>query len=296
MTRIVDCHIHAYPPEVFQNPRAWGEVHGEPWFTQCVAPLNRPSLQGWADTDRLLRDMDRAGVEKVVMLGWYWERQETCELQNRWFLDWHRQHPDRIHAFATVNPASGQRSLDDVRRALDGGLRGIGELLPAAQGFAFDDDNFGRLVDLATEAAVPINLHVTDPLLIGAAGTLPTPLGDFLQLAMDRPETVFILAHWGGGIPFFELNPRVRKRLRNVFYDTSASPLLYDQRIFRTVCDLIGPERILFGSDYPLLLHPRESREPDFSRMITDIRASGLTDAEFDQIMGGNALSLLKLD
>jgi len=296
MTRILDCHIHAYPPEVFRNPWAWGEAHDEPWFTHCVAPRNKPTIQAWADTDQLLRDMDRAGVEKVIMLGWYWEHQETCEIQNQWFMDWHRQHPDRIHAFATVKPSSGQRGLDNVKRCLDAGLCGLGELLPQAQGFSFQDDDFAKLVEVAVAAGVPFNLHVTDPLIIGEASTLPTPLGDYLQLAMDYPEATFILAHWGGGIPFFEHNPRVRKHLRNIYFDTAASPLLYDKEIFRHVCDIIGPERILFGTDYPIMLYPRESQEADFTRMISDIRAAGLTDDEFVAIMGGNLRRLMKWD
>src|SRR5690606_37654389 len=101
---------------------------------------------------------------------------------------------------------------------------------------------------------VPFNLHVTDPLL-RVAGALPTPLEDYVQLAADHPDATFILAHWGGGLPFFELNPRVRRKLGNVFYDTAASPLLYDPAIFRHVCDVVGPERTLFGTDYPLRLH-----------------------------------------
>ena len=113
---------------------------------------------------------------------------------------------------------------------------------------------------------------------------------------MDYPEATFILAHWGGGIPFFEHNPRVKKRLRNVYYDTAASPLLYNKEIFRHVTDIIGADRILFGTDYPIMLYPQDSSEADFSRMIADIRAAGLTDIEFDAIMGDNLRRLLKFD
>ncbi len=296
MSGFIDCHIHAYPPEVIRDPRAWGQAHGEPWFTHCVAPQDRPTLQAWADTDQLLRDMDRASIEKVVMLGWYWENQDTCELQNGWFRQWHAEHPDRIHAFATVNPNSGQRGLDDVRRSFDAGLCGLGELLPQAQDFSFRDENFAALMALAMEAGVPTNLHVTDPLILPSTSTLPTPLQDYLQLAIDFPDATFIFAHWGGGIPFFEHNPRVARRLKNVYYDTAASPLLYDKTVFRHVCDMIGVDRILFGSDYPLMLYPRESTEAGFSRMIEDIRTAGLTPEEFGALMGGNARRLLRLE
>ena len=293
--RILDCHIHAYPTEVSADPAAWCEANREPWFRDCVAPEGKRSIQGWADVDQLLQDMDQANVEQVVMLGWYWERQETCERQNRWFVDWHRQHPDRIQAFATVQPTSGQRGLDDVRRSLDGGLRGIGELLPQVQGFTFRDACFARLVALALEAEVPFNLHVTDPVLPAGPGVMPTPLSDYVQLANDFPDATFILAHWGGGLPFHELMPRLRQRMANIYYDTSASPLLYDRAIFRRVIDLVGADRILFGSDYPLMLYPRESREPGFARFIADIHDAGLTEDELGRILGGNMRRLLRL-
>jgi predicted TIM-barrel fold metal-dependent hydrolase len=292
---IIDSHIHLYPAEVSADPVAWGTAHGEPWWTQCVAPPRRPTLQGWADVGTLLRDMDRAGVGQCVMLGWYWERQETCELQNRWYLDWVRQHPDRLRAFAAVQPASGARGLDALKAALDAGLCGVGELFPEVQGFSLTDDAWGRVVALAAERRVPINLHVTDPAVpLGpASATRPTPLDGYVRLARDFPAASFILAHWGGGLPFYELNPRVAAALRNVHYDTAASPLLYDRRIFRRVVDLIGPERILFGTDYPLLCFPRQTREPEFGRHLAEVAAAGLTEAEQAAILGGNLQRLL---
>lgn len=295
MTRILDSHIHAYPGEVASNPRQWGHAHGEAWWVETVAPAGRHSIQGWANVDQLLRDMDAAGVEQVLMLGWYWERLETCRLQNDWFVAWHRAHPDRIQAFATTQPAAGPAAVDEARRALDLGLRGIGELLPGVQGFSPTGESFHALATLAAEASVPINLHVTDPALNGRPGMVNTPLEDYVAMAAANPDTTFILAHWGGGLPFHELTPRVRRALRNVYYDTAASPLIYDPAVFARVVDLIGPDRILYGSDYPLLLYPKTGSQPGFDRFIAEIRSAGLSPAAFDAIMGGNLLRLLNL-
>ncbi len=295
---VIDAHIHAYPPEVFADPVKWGAAHREPWWTRCVAPPDRPTLQGWATIDRLLRDMDAAGVDQVVMLGWYWENQDTCDLQNRWFIDWRRAHPDRIRAFAAVNPAAGARARDALARALDAGLIGIGELLPQVQGGRLLDDDWGRVFALAAERGVPVNLHVTDPLAVSpGAAQKPTPLETFVGMLEAHPGTTFILAHWGGGLPFYELNPRVRPLFGNVYYDTAASPLLYDVSVYRRVCDLIGPERILWGTDYPLFTHPRVKREVTFQRDLDDARSprAALTPAELERILGGNAARLLRL-
>jgi predicted TIM-barrel fold metal-dependent hydrolase len=71
------------------------------------------------------------------------------------------------------------------------------------------------------------------------------------------PEVRFVLAHWGGGLPFFELMPEVAAITTNVWYDTAASTYLYRWGIFRSVLDIVGPERVLFASDYPILKQDR---------------------------------------
>ena len=294
MPRVLDCHVHLYPPEVTADPRAWGTAQGETWWTHCVDPPGQRTLQGWADVNQLLRDMDRADIEKAVLLGWYWEHQATCELQNRWYAGWTRAHPDRLLAFATVQPNSGARGWDDVRRALDAGFCGLGELLPQAQGFSFEDDRWARLVALAVECDVPINLHVSSAVAANASSKA-TPFDDFVRLVKRFPAATFILAHWGGGLPFFfEYKASLRRAFQNVYFDTSASSLIFDRNVFRRVVDLAGADRVLFGTDYPLLCYPRESRTPDLVRPLADATASGLTGPELEQVLGGNLLRLLK--
>jgi uncharacterized protein len=295
VVRIIDCHVHLYPEEVFTDPVKWGSAHHEPWWTKCVAPAGRRSLQGWASVSDLLRDMDRAGVEKCVLLGWYWENQETCNLQNSWYLDWITAYPDRLLGFATVQPAAGERAVLNLRKALDRGCCGIGELFPAAQGFALNGAEFRPVIELAIELAVPINLHVTDPWVTTATVTKPTPLDEFIRLAKSFPEAKLILSHWGGGLPFYELNPGVRRALQNVVYDCSASPLLYETRVFRQVIDLVGPDRVLYGSDYPLLIYPRESRTPEFKRFLNEIMAARLTAEERGKVFGESLLRVLRI-
>jgi uncharacterized protein len=291
--RIVDSHVHFFPEEVSADPVKWGTEHREPWWTGCVAPVGRRSIQGWATSAILLRDMDRAGIEKCVLLGWYWENQETCDLQNLWFSDLITEYPDRLLAFASVQPRAKQAALDSLERALDGGFCGIGELFPQAQGFAYDDSYFARLLQIAAERSVPVNLHVTDPLVPTTALTRSTPLENYIRLAKDFPTAKLILAHWGGGLPFYELNPLLDQILRNVTYDCAASPLLYDKRVFRQVIDLVGVDRVLYGSDYPLLLYPREQRVADFKRFLNDVVTADLTVEEQEKVLGKNLLRLV---
>ena len=81
--------------------------------------------------------------------------------------------------------------------------------------------------------------------------------------------------------------PEVPDELRNVYFDTAASPFLYRPEIFATVAGIIGPERILFGTDYPLLHH---------RRILEQVDNSGLDDLSKAAILGGNAEKLLGLE
>ncbi|HEY4989182.1 MAG TPA: amidohydrolase family protein [Opitutaceae bacterium] len=288
---IVDAHVHLYPAEAAASPASWGLAHGESGWVRCVAPEGRRSIQGWSDPDKLVAHMDEAGVEAAVLLGWYWERQETCELQNAWHLEWVRRHPTRLLAFAAVQPAAGNRAVDALERALDSGLRGVGELLPQAQGFTLGDPAWVRVMELVSARRVPVTLHATDPEAGPAAGP-KTPLGDYLRLARDYPGATIILAHWGGGLAFRGA-PEGDSLPQNLYFDTAASPLQYDTGVFRRALGRVGAARILYGSDYPLLLHPRQSREPGFTRFLAEIDSAGLDAGERRQILGANMRGLL---
>jgi len=291
---IIDAHIHMYPPEVHRDPMGWARGADEPYWALLVTDRpDRPSIQGWATVEHLLSDMDRAGVERVVMQGMYWQHLGTCIVQNNWYIEWCSQYPDRLMGFGVVQPRAGDRALDEVRRVVDAGLRGLGEMLPYAQGYDIRDPDFLRVVELLIELKVPLCLHVSEPVGHVYPGKSTTPLEDYYWLATEYPELKLILAHWGGLLPFYELMKGVRKQLKNVYYDTAATPLLYHQDVYQSVVNVVGPEKILYGSDYPLLIYPSQERMPGFSRLLDEIRGSGLSPDELDLVLGGNVARLL---
>ena len=291
---LTDSHVHLYPPAVNRHPPGWAKKQGEPhWALLCTRRRkDGRAVQGFPGVAALLRAMDAAGVARAVLLGWYWEKPETCAQQNRFYASCVRAHPDRLAAFATVQPAAGRKAaLDEVRRAAGEGLRGLGELSPHSQGYRVDDAIFGAVLKLAAKLKLPVNLHVTDPDSREYPGRVATPLKDFVWLAQKHPETTFILAHWGGLLPL--RNPAALK-LKNLFYDTAASPLLYDEGIWRKFLTQVPAERVLFGSDYPLNAYPRIDEEPVMARLVAELHRSGLTADQLRAVAGGTAARLLK--
>ncbi|MFI5356007.1 MAG: amidohydrolase family protein [Opitutales bacterium] len=291
---LIDAHVHLYPPEVNRDPAGWAAAHGEKhWALLCTRKRKTGQpVQTFPDVGALLRSMDGAGVERAILLGWYWEHPETCALQNTFYAACVAAHPDRLSAFATFHPAAGRAaSLREVQRAADAGLIGLGELSPPAQGYRMDDPLFATVLERAADLHLPVNLHVTDPASRPYPGKVETPLAGLVRLARAHARTNFILAHWGGRLPLVANEPLPG----NLHYDTAASPLLYPETIWREFFNRVPAERVLFGSDHPLNLYPAIDTEPELARLVAEAHRAGLTAGELRGLMGENARRLLRL-
>ncbi len=292
---IIDCHTHCYPEQLSASPTAWAKTYNELHWASIVAPADRPSIQGWATLDEMLEAMDAASVYKAVLLGWYWENEATCRWHNEHIAEWVAAAPERFIGFAAIDPSGTKANvIDQCEYARSLGLCGVGELHPGVQQFDASGIGWQALANWCVENNWPVNMHATEVVGRNLPGTVPTPMNDFVNMARTNPKLKLILAHWGGGLAFFELNPFLQKALQNVYYDTAASPLLYDMSIFRRVIDIVGADKILFGSDYPLKLYPRTQQTPDFAKYISSIdRVTDLSKEEQTALFYQNLQNLL---
>ena len=290
----IDSHIHFTPPELKQKLNAFSEA--EPYWGLLLNPPEGKSIQGWADPERMIADMDAAGIDKVVIVGEYFRKHENCVERNNQAIDLVKRYSNRVLALATLQPAAGELATDELQRCLDNGLHGVGELNPYAQGFNLLDKEFLCLTEAIVEADVPLNLHVSEEIGGYYLGKSTTPLRDYYALACRFPTLKLILAHWGGGLFMYEMMPRVRKQLSRVWYDTAASPLLYPtKRIFTTALTCVSHKKILYGSDYPLLIYPSKMTEPDMRPLPNAIDKLELEPEIYADMMGRNAARLFQL-
>jgi uncharacterized protein len=275
----IDTHTHVFAPEVVQQrDRLFAR---DPYFRQLY---EHPRAR-LATAEDLLAELDRSGFDLAVACGWGWTDHALCVEQNDYLIEVARRYPGRVLGFAAVQPTAGAAAVREAERAIGAGLRGIGELMPHGQGFALDQTELlAPLAELAVALDVPILTHTSEPVGHLYPGKGEVTLQTVLHLATSRPELKLICAHWGGGLPFYELMPEVAAAAANLWYDTAASPYLYDPRVYATVRALVGSERILFGTDFPLLRIDRCARQ---------VRESGLPPEEVDAILGGNAARLL---
>lgn len=286
---IADAHVHLFDHRAAKNPADWAIAHKEPHWGQLVC--NGP--QGWADTEQLLSQMDTDGVDWVVLTGWYWQSTASAIAENSLHASAEKNYPKRFRRFASLVPDTDGDFLRQAKQLWDDGVAGFGEFLPQVQGFALHDVYWREFSKWASEVGAPLLFHVTEPAGHRYHGRVDTPFMDILDYLEAFPDLKVILAHWGGGLPLFSLNRRVKKAMRNVWVDTAASPLLYDPMVWNHFPKFFDPTHILYGSDFPLKLYPGRKNQPNFKDILVEIQNSGLSAEQVSGILGRNLANLI---
>ena len=276
---IIDFHTHVLPPRIQQNRSHYADK--DPAFAYIYSGPKAKI----ATTEDLLESMDRYGVDKSVIVNYGWGNPELCQETNDYILESAARFPDRLISFCTVCPQSYESAIDEIERCVKGGARGIGELRPDLQ--LPDLANIERvqsLVEVLRKHHLILMTHASEPVGHLYSGKGKVTLEMLYSFITSFPDIKLVCAHWGGGLPFYALMPEVKKALENAFFDTAASPFLYTPQIYSQVSQLVGTEKILFGSDYPLLSQ---------SRIIKEINDTLLSQESKKAILSGNAGRLL---
>jgi predicted TIM-barrel fold metal-dependent hydrolase len=277
---IIDFHTHIAPPHVIQNREKY--LTRDIWFEELYGDPEARLITA----DELIAEMDRSGVQKSVTFGFGWRDPGLLREANDYIIEAVHCYPDRLIGFGIVNPACPEEAVKELECCVASGLRGVGELMPNGQGFSLDDEHAMRpVVEIAVAHSLPILSHTSEPVghLYPGKGTVnPGVVYRFVELF---PDATLVCAHWGGGLPFYELMPEVMRKFRNVYYDTAASLYLYRDKIFFLAGTLM-PKKILFGTDYPLI-----GQRKMHARLVL----AGLPRATLAKIQGGNAARLLGL-
>ena len=241
-----------------------------------------------ATSESLIQAMDDAGVEHSVVAGFGWTDEKLAKEVNNYIIEAVSFYPERLTGFCSVNPAWGATALSEMERCAAAGLKGVGELHPDSQRVDITcRQSMAPVMELARELGFPVLLHASEPVGHQYPGKGSTTPDKVYKLVRHFPNNVVICAHWGGGLPFYGLMPEVPGELANVYFDTAASPFLYSKDIFEVAARTIGAEKILFGTDFPLIRQ---------KRLLDQVKHCGLDASSKSAILGGNASLLLGLN
>lgn len=203
-----------------------------------------------------------------------------------------RRYPKQFIGFGSVDPWKGQAALNEVERcAGELGMKGL-KFMPATQQFYPNDQRFYPLWEIAQKLALVVLIHSgTTGVGAGAPGgggiklkyTRPIPYID--DIAADFPELKIIMAHPAWPWQDEQLAMLVHKP--NVYMDLSGWSPKYFQPSLVQYANTLIQDKVLFGSDYPVI-------SPE--RWLKDFEQSGFRDEVREKILIGNAKKLLGLD
>jgi uncharacterized protein len=238
-----DAHVHFFSRAFFQSLAG-----DESKLPETVAKLgwNSPGVDpnGLAETWTV--ELNRHGVASAALIA-------SVPGDERSVLAAQAAYPDRFLAYAMVNPLA-----ENVEVAY--GLKAIC-LFPAMHRFSLHDPKVESLIRQAGEARAAVFVHC-GVLTVGVRRKLglPSPFDmrfsnplDLHAIALRHPRTPFIVPHFGAG--YLREALMLADLCPNVYLDTSSSNswMRYEgldlKAVFRRALDVVGPGRLLFGSD-----------------------------------------------
>ena len=278
---IIDFHTHIFSKKIRENREKY--FIPEPAF-KLLYTSPKSKLLGVSE---IISSMDEQGVDKSVIFGFPWKNSDIFREENDYILDAVERYPDRLIGLCCLDPLN-KFAINEVLRCLKQGLSGIGELAFYESGIDKKAlDRLAPLFEICRNKDLPALIHTNEPVGHIYPGKTPNTMNQIYTLVKRFPDNKIVLAHWGGGIFLYNtLKKEVKESLKNVYFDTAASPFLYDSEIYRLAIKLAGQDKILFGSDFPLI-------KP--ARYFKEMKKAGLSKSEMDSICGNNAASLLKI-
>lgn len=211
-------------------------------------------------------------------------------LSNQEIADAAALYPDVLIPFASIDPARGRAGIREARRLVeDHGVRGF-KFHPSLQAFEPNARLAYPLYEELQALGVPAIFH-TGQTGIGAG--LPGGRGIKLRysdpmliddVAADFPDLTIIMAH--PSVPWQDAAISIATHKANVYIDLSGwSPKYFPAQLVRAANTLLK-NKVLFGSDYPLLT-------PE--RWMNDFRQLEIKEEVRPLIMKGNAIRALGL-
>lgn len=292
--RVADCHVHFFSHGFFtalakQKPGLTLESMGAALGWQMPPTEPEALARRWAE------ELDRHGVERAALIASLPGDENSVAAAVAAF-------PKRFLGYFMLNPLA-QDAVPRLQSALDRGMHAVC-LFPAMHRYSVHDDAVLAAIDViaATRPSTLVFVHC-GVLSVGVRDKLglPSPFDmrysnpiDLHAVALRFPNIRMVVPHFGAGylreaLMLAELCP-------NVFLDTSSSNrwMHYEgldlRTVFRRALDLLGPRRLLFGTDSSFF--PRGWNAPVFEAQAKAVYELGLKEEEAALIFGENLRAL----
>jgi aminocarboxymuconate-semialdehyde decarboxylase len=254
-----------------------------------VTPVAIPQ-PGHLDYDLRIEAMDANKIDVAIVSltcpNCYWGGEatsiEVARQSNDSMAAAQRKYPGRIFWFTSLPWEYPARAVEELKRTCDNGASGV-MVLANVSGRSLTDPFFDPVWQEIDRRALAVLVHPTDPPgadmmdmgkydLSWAVGFMADTTLCFARMIFDGfldlyPRLKLIASHGGGTLPYLvgrfdkgdevELPSRrkVKARpsvyLKRIYYDC----ITYDLGALRYLIDVVGADRVLYGTDYPHQVH-----------------------------------------
>lgn len=297
---VADAHVHFFSHGFFSALAAQISPSSAPETAESIAGKlgwQAPPANNEALASAWVQELDRWGVTRASLIS-------SIPGDERSVAAAARRYPGRFYGYFMVNPTAPDASAR-VRTGLGEGRLRCLCLFPAMHRFSIQDERVRALLELALSHNALVFVHC-GVLTVGVRAKLglPSPFDmrysnpiDLHAVALAFPKLRFVIPHFGAG--YFREALMLCDLCPNVYLDTSSSnrwtryqpePLELSQ-VFRRALDVLGPHRLLFGTDSSFF--PRGWHSAIFDAQSRALAEIGVSAADAGRIFGGNLMELL---
>ena len=298
---INDAHCHFFSPQFFATlgrQRATPEADSRnpappPSASDICRELNWDDpVSAEALADRWVAELDARGVRRAALIASLHGDEESVAITVA-------RHPARLVGFFMVDPSAADATERTRHAITELGLRTIC-LFPAMHHVPVADERVARIVEIAaSQPGIAVFIHC-GALSVGVRTKLGLPsrfdfrLGNPLEvarLAVKYPSVPFIIPHFGAGT--FREALMAADMCGNIHFDTSSSnswirytPGLTLDAAFKAALSVVGPSRLLFGTDSSFFPRGWQTGIYETQKQILDM--SGVSAGDAALILGRN--------
>ena len=301
MNLIIDAHCHIWDKDLMSDELI------KIIYDICKLYNFNPDDLVNGTADRLIKEMDEAGIDKTVLLGldydFLFRGKVSYKFYNDYVANIIKEHPDRFIGLAGIDPRRGKEAIQELDRCIEElGLKGV-KITPLT-GFYPDDLQYYPFYERVDELGVIILCHTGE----GPPGTYLKYCNPIYvdKVAVDFPNIKIIMAHIGS--PWTSEAISVATKNFNVYIDISAwepvlklAPFAFFQTLIEAKLTC-GIDKILFGTDWPLFTSMVSLKEwvetIKKMKLPPPMKLMGLpefTEEEKNKILGENAAKVLGL-
>ncbi|HYW92169.1 MAG TPA: amidohydrolase family protein [Gammaproteobacteria bacterium] len=255
-----------------------------------MAQVRMPEdMRGGVSLERYIAKMDRAGIERSLLIAVRAgdiRMQGSAEIPYAQVAEYCRQFPDRFSGLAGVDPFRGMRGVAELEEAVrERGFIGA-HLYPHWFELPPDHAKYYPYYTKCCELDIPIMMQVGQNLVYNRARALPSVGRPICldQVAIDFPELHLIGIHIG--VPWTDEMIAMAWKHENVFIGADAYAPKYWPPQFVHYLDSYGRDKVMFGTDWPVI---------DPERAMQEIDALGLRPESERKFMRDNAVRVFGL-